>query len=278
MFSRKLLTIFCLILLFFVNVIFLSVGAKHRHRNTFVDRVLMAAIGPFQEGLTHSMRFCEHVWGHYFYLTNVKQENDELRRLLAEANIEKGKYIESKRTSERLQKLLGVKAALPNRLMHAGVVGRDPSGWFKSIIINRGVDDGVAKGMPVVSPEGIVGQIVTASYDYSKVMLFIDRSSAIDSLVQRNRTRGIVEGETETSCRFKYVLRKAEVNIGDTVVSSGLDGLFPKGLRIGEVKEISKNQPGIFQDVRIKPFVDFSRLEEVLVIIEEPPDVSDPPH
>jgi rod shape-determining protein MreC len=132
--------------------------------------------------------------------------------------------------------------------------------------------------MPVVSPEGVVGQVVTASYDYSKVMLIIDRSSAIDSLVQRNRTRGVVEGETDTTCRFKYVLRKAEVNVGDTVVSSGLDGLFPKGLRIGEVKEISKDQPGIFQDVRIEPFVDFTRLEEVLVIIEDTTDVSKSSH
>ena len=223
------------------------------------------------------MRFFEHVWSHYFHLASVKQENDELKRLLAEANIQKGEYLEAKRTCERLEKLLGAKTALPHRVIHAGVVGRDPSGWFKSIIINRGVDDGVAKGMPVVSPEGIVGQVVTASYDYSKVMLMIDRSSAIDSLVQHNRTRGIVEGETDTSCRLKYVVRKAEVSVGDAVVSSGLDGLFPKGLPIGEVKEIKKNKPDIFQDVVIEPYVDFSRLEEVLVIIEESTDASNPP-
>jgi rod shape-determining protein MreC len=275
MFSRRLLTIFCLILLFLINIIFLSVGAKHRHGNTFFDRMVMAAIAPFQDGVFQTIRFCENVWSHYFYLVSVKQENDTLQGLLAQANLEKGKYIELQRTCERIQKLLATKAALPHNLISAEVVGRDPSGWFKAIMINRGTDDGVAKGMPVISPEGIVGQVVTASYHYSKVMLMVDRSSAIDALVQDNRTRGIVAGETDETCRFKYVLRKAEVNVGDTVVSSGLDGLFPKGLRIGAVKEISKDEPGIFQDVQVEPFVDFTRLEEVLIILESSSDFSD---
>jgi len=275
MFSRRLLTIFCLILLFFINIIFLSVGTKHRHRNTFFDRMVMAAIGPFQEGVVQTIRFCENVWTHYFYLVSVKQENDALRGMLAQANLENSEYVEAQLTCERLQRLLATKAALPHQLISAEVVGQDSSGWFKAIIINRGSDDGIGKGMPVIAPEGIVGQVVTASYDYSKVMLMVDRSSAIDALVQHNRTRGIVEGETDEACRFKYVLRKAEVHIGDTVVSSGLDGLFPKGLRIGAIKEISKDEPGIFQEVQVEPFVDFTRLEEVLVILEPSTDTPD---
>jgi rod shape-determining protein MreC len=268
MFSRRLLTIFCLILLFFINIIFLSIGTKHRHRDTFFDRIVMAAIGPFQEGMVQTIRFCEHVWTHYFYLVSVKQENDVLRGKLAEANLENSRYVEAQYTCERLQKLLSTQDALPHKLISAEVVGQDPSDWFKAIIINRGSDDGIEKGMPVIAPEGIVGQVVTASYDYSKVMLMVDRSSAIDALVQRNRTRGIVAGETDEACHFKYVVRKAEVRVGDTVVSSGLDGVFPKGLRIGAIKAISKDEPGIFQDVRVEPFVDFKRLEEVLVVLQ----------
>lgn len=269
MFSRRLLIIVCLILFFLVNIIFLSVGARHHHSNSFVNRIIMAAISPFQEGVTQSVRFCEDVWSHYFFLASAQRENDTLRRQLAEATMQKSRYLESQRACERLQRLLETKKSLPEHLLFAQVVGRDPSGWFKAIVINRGTNDGVAKAMPVVAPEGIVGQVVTASYNYSKVMLLIDRSSAIDSLVQRNRARGIVEGETDELCQFKYVLRKADVQVGDIIVSSGLDGLFPKGLRIGFVKELSKDRPGIFQDVLIKPFVDFTRLEEVLVIIKQ---------
>ncbi len=268
MFSKRLLTVFCLILFVLINIIFLSISAKHQHGNTFVDRVVMAGIAPFQNGVTRTIRFCENVWSHYFHLVSVKEECDRLRKLLAEANLEKGKCAEAERTCDRLHRLLDVKEALPHRMVPAEVVGLDPSAWFKTIIINRGSNDGVEKGMPVVAPEGIVGQVITASFNYSKVMLMIDRSSAVDALVQRNRTRGIVEGETDETCRFKFVLRKAEVKVGDTVVSSGLDGLFPKGLRVGFVKEVSKVEPGIFQVVQIEPFVDFARLEEVLVILD----------
>jgi rod shape-determining protein MreC len=274
MFSRRLLTIFCLILLFLINIIFLSVGTKNRHRNTFFDRLVMAAIGPFQEGVVGTVRFCERIWTHYFYLVSVKQENDALKGIVAQMNLEKGAYIESQRTLERMERLLATKSALPHDFVSAEVIGRDPSGWFKAIIINRGTDDGVEKGMPVIAPDGIVGQVVTASYDYSKVMLLVDRSSAVDGLIQHNRTRGVIEGETDEVCRFKYVVRKAEVRVGDTVVSSGLDGLFPKGLRIGTVKEVTKDKPGIFQDVRVRPFVDFTRLEEVLVVVQSSHDTS----
>lgn len=268
MFSKRLLSILCLILLVLINIIFLSVSAKHRHGSTVVDRVVMAGIAPFQEGVMHAIRFCEHVWSHYFYLVGVRQENDQLTRMLAQANLEKSQYIESEHSCQRLRKLLQVKTAFPQHLLAAQVVGVDPSGWFKTIIIDRGTHDGVGKGMAVMAPEGIVGQVVAPSYRHSKVMLIIDRSSAVDALVQRTRARGIVEGEADEYCQFKYVLRKADISVGDTVVSSGLDGLFPKGLRVGSVKEVSKGEPGIFQVVRVVPFVDFASLEEVLVILE----------
>ena len=113
-----------------------------------------------------------------------------------------------------------------------------------------------------------MGQIMAVSYHYAKVLLLTDRSSAIDALVQRTRTRGIVEGAAKAYCQFKYVVRKANIGVGDMVVSSGLDGVFPKGLRVGSVTETAKGPSGIFQEVSIRPFVDFERLEEVLVIVQ----------
>ena len=268
MFSKRLVTIFCLILFALINIILLSISTKHRHGNTAVDRVAMAAIAPFQEGVMRTIGFCEHMWSHYFNLVTVRQECDQLKRLLAKAKLERNQYLESELACQRLGKLLELKNSLPPRLLTAQVVGLDPSGWFKTIIINRGSSDGISKGMPVIAPEGIVGQIVSPSSDYSKVLLIIDGSSAVDALVQRTRSRGIVEGKTEEYCRFKYVLRKADISVGDTVISSGLDGLFPKGLRVGSVAQISKSQSGIFQEVRVRPFVDFARLEEVLVMLD----------
>jgi rod shape-determining protein MreC len=188
--------------------------------------------------------------------------------MLAKAEMEKSRYLESELAYQRLRKLLEMKSEVPHRMLPAKVVGLDPSGWFKTILINRGTRDGVSKGMAVITSGGIVGRIIGASRRHAKVLLIVDRSSAIDGLVQRTRSRGIVEGETSESCRFKYIVRKADIKIEDTVISSGLDGLFPKGLRVGAISEISKPSSGLFQEVKVRPFVDFTKLEEVLVVLE----------
>jgi len=228
----------------------------------------MAGMVPFQEGVTRTMHFCTRVWDHYFSLVAVRDECDRLKGMLAKAHVEKGRYLESDLACQRLRKLLKMKAEVPHGILPAKVVGLDPSGWFKTVLINRGAQDGVSKGMAVIAPEGIVGRIIGASGHYAKVLLIIDRSSAMDTLVQRTRSRGILEGETSESCRFKYVVRKADIKVEDTVISSGLDGLFPKGLRVGAISEISRPSSGLFQEVKVRPFVDFTRLEEVLVVIE----------
>jgi len=270
MFSKRLLTTFCLILFAAVNITLLSISAKHRQGYSGCDRVVMAGVAPFQEGVTQAARFCEHVWRHYFSLVTARQECDHLQQVLAKIMLEQSQELESELACQRFRKrlLLDTETPLPQRLLPAQIVGLDPSIWFRTVIINKGLHDGVSKGMPVIAPEGIVGQIMAASYDYAKVLLLTDRSSAIDGFVQRTRTRGIVEGEAKAYCHFKYVVRKAEISVGDTIVSSGLDGVFPKGLRVGSVMEIAKGPSGIFQEVSIRPFVDFERLEEVLVILE----------
>jgi len=268
MFSKRLLTIFCLILFALINIILLSVSAKRGHTNSLADKIILAAIAPFQGGVTASVDFCEHVWDHYFWLLSTRQEYDRLRQRLERVEAERSHYVETLHTCQRLRRLLGMKEDLTYSSLAAQVVGVDPSGWFHSILIDVGTREGVSKGMPVVVPRGIVGRVVKSSFAHSKVMLMIDRSSAIDALVQRTRARGIVEGKTAEYCLLKYALRKDAIQVGDVVISSGLDGVFPKGLRIGAVKKVAKSPAGIFQSVDIEPFVDFAKLEEVLVITE----------
>jgi rod shape-determining protein MreC len=268
MFSKRLVRILCVILFALINIVLLSISAKHPHRYTIVDRVVVAGVVPFQEGVTRTMHFCRRMWHHYFHLVAVREECDRLEEMLARAEMEKGRYLESELACQRLRKLLEMKSEVPHRMLPARVVGLDPSGWFKTVFINRGTGDGVSNGMAVITSGGIVGRVIGASGRYAKVLLIIDRSSAIDALVQRTRSRGIVEGETDESCRFKYIVRKADIEIEDTVISSGLDGLFPKGLRVGAISQISRPSSGLFQEVKVRPFVDFTRLEEVLVILE----------
>lgn len=266
MFSKRLLTIFCLILFALTNIILLSVSAKRDQSDSLFDKVVLAAVSPFQGVVTASVDFCEDLWAHYFWLVSTRREYDRLKQVLAGVEQERSQYVETLETCERLRKLLEMRESFDLVSIGAQVVGVDPSGWYHSILIDVGARDGVFEGMPVVVPKGIVGHVVKASFRHAKVILMIDRNCAIDALVQRTRARGIVEGKTDRYCRLKYALRKDAIQEGDVVISSGLDGLFPKGLRIGKVSRVEKTPAGIFQEVDIEPFVDFTRLEEVLVI------------
>lgn len=257
-----------MVLFALISIVLLTISAKHPHRYTTVDRVVMAGVVPFQEGVTRTIYFCRRVWHQYFYLVGLREECNRLQGMVDRAQMEKGRYLESELACQRLRKLLEVKSELPHSMLPARVVGLAPSAWFNTILIDKGSTDGVSKGMAVIGPEGVVGRIIGACGRYAKVLLIIDRSSALDALVQRTRSRGVVEGETSESCRFKYIVKKADIEVDDTVITSGLDGLFPKGLRVGSISEISKPSSGLFQEVRIRPFVDFLRLEEVLIILE----------
>jgi rod shape-determining protein MreC len=130
--------------------------------------------------------------------------------------------------------------------------------------------------MAVISPEGVIGQILKTSPDYATVLLMTDYNSAIDAIVQRTRAKAIVEGKEENRCQLKYLLRTEEVEVGDIVITSGLGGIFPKGLTIGEVRSVDKKGHGVFQYADLVPSVDLTKLEEVLVLAISPPPPPQP--
>ena len=256
-------------LLVAVNIIVLSLTGRRTPAQGTGGGALLV-IAPIQAAVSRSINFFSDIWTTYFSLITVARENQQLREALARALERNEQMKEIEVSNERLRSLLTFKKATPHRLLAAEVVGKDPSPWFRSIIIDKGKNDGVARGLPVVVPEGIAGQVVDASANFAKVMLIIDPTSAVDALVQRTRSRGIVQGEFPNQCLLKYVLRKHNIQVGDTVISSGLDGVFPKGQRIGRVTEVLRGSAGVFQDVVVTPFVDFERLELVLVVLDPP--------
>ncbi|MDH3392690.1 MAG: rod shape-determining protein MreC, partial [Desulfobulbaceae bacterium] len=177
-------------------------------------------------------------------------------------------YREAVATNVRLTKLLGLKKSLPPPTLTARIIGKDPSLWFKTVIIDRGSSDGVKQGMPVVTVEGIVGQIMSASPHYAKVLLASDPNSAIDVLVQNTRAQGIIKGNG-TDYQLHYVLRNWKITQGDAIVTSGLGGVFPKGLQVGTVTKVTESRRGMFQQIDIKPSVDFLQLEHLIIIMKE---------
>jgi rod shape-determining protein MreC len=266
MFSKKMVLIIGVIVLITVNIIVLSATSK-RYTAFGFGHVAISLVAPFQEVVTRSIRFAKDLWKHYFFLVSLSQENIVLKDSLNQAIEDKNQWHETKLANTRLRSLLNFQKTLTNRVIPAEVIGIDPSAWFKTIIIDKGKSDGIEKGLPVVVARGIAGQIIETSNHYSKVMLIIDRNSAVDAMVQRSRARGVIKGESTGQCRFDYVLRKHDVKVGDTVVASGLDGVYPKGLRLGAVSELVKRDAEIFLEITVAPYVDFEKLEEVLVIL-----------
>ncbi|MGD8888591.1 MAG: rod shape-determining protein MreC, partial [Desulfobacterales bacterium] len=250
-----------------VNIIIISIASR-RHTTIGFERIAISFVAPFQELVTRSIDFIQGIWQHYFNLVTASKENYELRNRLNQAIEENNKWRELELANNRLRNLLNFQKSITKRVIAAEVIGKDPSAWFKTVVIDKGKADGLTRGLPVVMPEGITGQVIEVSNHYSKVMLIIDRNSAVDALVQRSRARGVIKGESRDQCRLNYVLRKHDVRVGDTVISSGLDGVYPKGLRIGLISDVIKRNSEIFQEVTITPFVDFEKLEEVLVVLD----------
>lgn len=270
MFSKKTVVIVGVVVLIAINIITLSITSRKRPPAYGLGHVALPLVAPIQKAVTQSIRFLRDIWSHYFYLVGIAKENEQLRSSIGRAVEKNNRLNEVALSNERLRNLLNFQTSQAVRVVSAEVIGKDPSPWFRTIIIDKGKVAGIDKGLAVVIAEGIVGQVIEASGRHSKVLLVIDQNSSVDALVQRTRARGIVKGESTEKCRLKYVLRKHDIQTGDTVISSGLDGVFPKGLRIGRVSEIVRPNAGIFQDVTITPFVDFEKIEEVLIILDRP--------
>jgi rod shape-determining protein MreC len=201
-------------------------------------------------------------------LWGVREENQRLRIDLQRAQADLVKYREAMANNVRLEKLLNLKNELDAPFITAQIVGRDPSQWFNTVIINQGTSDGVQMDMPVVSAEGVVGQVRNASPHFAKILLANDPNSAIDVLLQESRVQGIVKGNGK-GFDLQYVLKNNEVNVGDTVLTSGMGGVFPKGLPLGTVEKVVRNRRGMFQQIEVTPAVNFEQLEYLVIILQE---------
>jgi rod shape-determining protein MreC len=272
MLSKKMVMIIGVIVLIIANVLILS-AVSQRFPSSGPGGFTLSLLAPFQEAVSRSSRFVRDIWRHYFALVSTAQENQRLQGALAEAERLRSDRIELAQANQRLRELLAFKAGLAPKAVAAEVVGRDPSAWYKTVVINKGIADGLRKGLPVMVPLGVAGQVVEVSEHYAQVLLIVDPGSAVDGLVQRSRARGIIRGEFADRCRFEYVLQKEDVEVGDVVITSGLDGVYPKGIPIGEVTEAARISSETFQVIAVRPYVDFERIEEVLVVLapEIPP-------
>jgi rod shape-determining protein MreC len=225
--------------------------------------------GPFQKGVEKGILLVRGTWDRYISLVDLKEENLMLREIVEEMKKEKNELTEARLENRRLRSLIGFKQNVPKPLLPAQVIGKDLTGWFQTLLLDRGKHDGIEEGMAVLSVQGIVGQIMESSGNFSRVLLITDPNSAVAAMVQRSRARGVVEGKGFDTCILKYVHRSEKITQGDPVLSSGLDGVYPKGTMIGTVSRVHRKETELFQDVEIDPSVNFNKLEEVIVVCEK---------
>ena len=252
-----------------VNFTVITMTSRHSLPVSSIERLAISLTSPFQLMVTQTIGFTESIWRTYFMAVLAVEENGELKALLSQAMETKNRYEELEQENSRLKKFVDFTSSVPDTYVAAQVIARDPSPWFKTIIIDKGDAHGVIKGFPVLVSEGIVGQIINVSANSSRVLLITDRNSAVDALVQNTRVRGMVKGNNMDKCTFVYALRKDEIKPGEMIVSSGLDQVFPKGLKIGRILDVKTTHSQLFQDITIETSVDFDKLEDVLVFIND---------
>ncbi len=213
-----------------------------------------------------SMSGLGQIWDDYLYLINVQKENKLLRQSLASLQSENSRLREKEVMVDRLKMLLTYKEHSKVDTIVAGVIGRKPSQWFDTIMINKGHSDGIQIDMGVLSPQGIVGKIIDTGPHYAQVLLISDRNSAIGTMVQRTRDEGIAQGIDLNTLQLKYLPHDSKVSIGDVLVTSGMEGSFPKGLKIGQVKDIELREGEMFLKIKTTIGADIKKIEEVMVI------------
>lgn len=244
---------------------------RARHGNQ-VERRVGEALAPVQQQASRSGSFLGRFWHNYIALVQVRQENDRLKTEIKQLNSTLVTASEAMRENDRLVRLLELRKTVKEPTVAASVIGEDVTPWFRSLTIDRGTVDGIAEGMPVLAADGVVGQTIKVTAHSSRVLLLTDHASSIAAMIQRSRARGVIKGRGDNLCSLEFAMRGEDVQVGDQVVSSGIGGIFSKGLPIGEVTMVKKGEYGIFQTVTIRPYVNSAHLEELLVVLRVPRD------
>jgi rod shape-determining protein MreC len=256
---------FCLLLSFYI----LTAAARGQLKNEPLGALLMWIMRPLQIAAQGSANWITSLQDNYDTLAGFRSENVRLRKRVQSLEVERQKLLEAQATNARLKQLLDFRSHLHGPAVTASIIANSASSWFQSCLLDKGSADGVRKGMAVVTPLGVVGQVVTVTSRTAKVLLLTDANSGIDVIVQRTRARGIVSGSLDNGTILKYVKRSEDIQEGDRLITSGIDGLFPKGLMVGTVIKVYKQHLGLFQFIEVLPAVQSSRIEEVLVVAAE---------
>jgi rod shape-determining protein MreC len=233
---------------------------------SYFRRGVIAIASPFQSGFAAVVGGISDLWEDYLNLYGVRTENSRLREEVNKLRTEVQELREELFRAGRLEEFAAYRFETGFEGTVARVIGESPDPWTRTIVVNRGHTDGIEQGLTVVTPDGLVGRVVEVTGHSSIVRLLVDRSSHVPVVVSRSRARAILEGENSGTCQLKYLGRTQDVLVGDVIITSGLAGVYPRGIDVGTITQVTRNTHGLYQYAKVLPQSPLSRLEDVLIL------------
>lgn len=235
--------------------------------STLFHQLVTEVISPVQEGLASSKRSLSSMWENYLMIVNTGKENSVLKKQISRLESDLTSMEEMRKENLRLKRLLSYSDEMSHQRVMAQVVGWDSANEFKVIRLNKGKNQGIKVMAPVITDHGLVGYVYRVTDNYADVLTILDQNNRVDVMVERTRTHGIVEGVFNFKCALKYIMKNEPVEVGDKLITAGVGGIYPKGIKVGMITDITKENFGMTLSVEVIPSVDFDKLEEVLVLI-----------
>ena len=258
--------IFVLIPLLMLHLTLISLQVEHPGGSLLFRNWVLHASAPFLGVSSSIHRAIAYAWTHYVGLRGARTQNDLLQKRVEQLTLREDTLRQAEVENTRLRQLLALKETVPLEMVAARVVGRVPDYLANIVYIDRGTNDGVKANAPVLATTAVVGRTILVSRFNSQVQLITNSDASVGVMVERTRSPGVLAGSGQPVLNLDYISNSEQVEIDDVVVTSGLDGLFPKGLRIGKVVQSQKGKSA-FRTIRVEPFADLLRLEEVLVLL-----------
>src|SRR5881394_2470820 len=248
-----------------LQVLMLAVQIKRDSEGRLIRVWTVGAVSPFERAGSYGFGWIRDIWRHYFALQNTTKESEQIRRENDALKLQVAQLQGKAAEAERLAALLNFRQSQANvPMIGARVIGTGAGTASLTIQLDRGERDGIRKNMGVITPDGVVGKVVEAYPNASQVLLLTDKESGVGAMLADSRVQGPVGGQGEPLLVMKYVPNDDEVNLGERVITSGMDRIFPRDLPVGTVTEIKAGNP--FKQIRVKPSANLERLEEVLVL------------
>jgi len=249
------------------QILLLAVQIKRERQVRLIRVWSVELISPFQRAFSWTFLGAEHGWGGYIGLRQAQRENEAMRAELDRLKVRNAELESKAKEADRLAALLTFRTAHPEApMLAAAVIGGSPDAGSQVVYINRGSRDGLRRDMGVITPDGVVGKLLAVYPDTSQVLLLSDKESGVGALLADTRTQGPVKGNGEPLLSLDYISVDDKVAVGEAVLTSGQDRIFPKDLPVGTVVDAAPDRKSPFLKIRVKPAAHLDRLEEVLVL------------